>query len=481
MRDETKYAYDNARAVQSERLAALAEALDPGTVRHLDSIGVGRGWRCLEVGAGGGSIAAWLSERVAGDGAVVATDLDTTVLRELWRPNLEIRVHDVLEDDLPEGEFDLVHVRLLLGWLSEPQRGAATAGRQRSTRAAGCSPRRWTSRPWHPTRTSTPAHRAPSRAWPRRTTPPCPGSTASTCTTAAAWPGTWPAPGWAGGRLRGTRVDVAWSRGGRGALAADDHPDPRGDAGLRPRHGGRHRGTCSRSATTRGSPRSRRSSWPPAAAAPPRVAPCPSPPRPDPQPGSTARRASGFEVVVLRPDEDGCQMEGQTAAVEDSEAWAVGYAIALDRDWVTGKRARVSGPRGHGPARGSASRWCAPVAGWSTASPPRTSTAASTSTSSPHRSRTRSPSTTSGSRSVRRPRRRRPTSGRSTSPWSGSSSATSTWEGSRRSPALPLHLARVRLRVRVRLRRIRAGPRLPRHRGPRGIVTSCASCRRRGG
>ena len=165
MRDEKKYAYDNSRAVQSERLAALAEALDPGTVRHLESIGVGRGWRCLEVGAGGGSIAAWLSERVAGDGAVVATDLDTTVLRELSRPNLEIRVHDVLEDDLPEGEFDLVHVRLLLGWLSEP-RGRCDGWRQRSSRAAGCSPRRWTSRPWHPTRTSTPARRAPSRAWP---------------------------------------------------------------------------------------------------------------------------------------------------------------------------------------------------------------------------------------------------------------------------------------------------------------------------
>ena len=122
MRDETKYAYENARPVQRERLAALAEALDAGTMRHLDSIGVGRGWRCLEVGAGGGSIAAWLSERVAGEGAVVATDLDTTVLRGLSRPNLEIRVHDVLEDDLPEGEFDLVHLRLLLAWLSEPQR-----------------------------------------------------------------------------------------------------------------------------------------------------------------------------------------------------------------------------------------------------------------------------------------------------------------------------------------------------------------------
>ena len=119
-RDGMTYAFDNARAVQRERLAALAEALDPGTVRQLEPIGVGRGWRCLEVGAGGGSIAAWLCDRVGDEGAVVATDLDTTVLRELSHPNLEVRVHDVLEDELPEGEFDLVHVRLLLAWLSEP-------------------------------------------------------------------------------------------------------------------------------------------------------------------------------------------------------------------------------------------------------------------------------------------------------------------------------------------------------------------------
>jgi SAM-dependent methyltransferase len=120
-RDDTTYAFQNVRAVQRERLGALEEVLDAGTVRQLDSLGVGRGWRCLEVGAGGGSIAAWLCDRVAPDGAVVATDLDTTVLRELSRPNLEIRVHDVLEDELEEGEFDLVHLRLLLAWLSEPQ------------------------------------------------------------------------------------------------------------------------------------------------------------------------------------------------------------------------------------------------------------------------------------------------------------------------------------------------------------------------
>jgi SAM-dependent methyltransferase len=119
--DETTYAFQNVRAVQTERLRALEAVLDAGTVQQLGSLGVALGWRCLEVGAGGGSIAAWLCDRVGPDGAVVATDLDTTVLRELSRPNLEIRVHDVLNDDLPTGEFDLVHLRLVLAWLSEPQ------------------------------------------------------------------------------------------------------------------------------------------------------------------------------------------------------------------------------------------------------------------------------------------------------------------------------------------------------------------------
>jgi hypothetical protein len=40
-------------------------------------------------------------------------------LRDLAHANLEVRVHDVLADDLPEGWFDLVHLRLLLIWLDD--------------------------------------------------------------------------------------------------------------------------------------------------------------------------------------------------------------------------------------------------------------------------------------------------------------------------------------------------------------------------
>ena len=119
----SRYAFANRRAVQPERLRLLAALLDDGTFRLLERLGVRPGWRCLEVGAGGGSVAAWLCDRTAPGGSVLATDIDTTILRQLERPNLEVRVHDVLADELPEREFDLVHARLLLAWLADPEEG----------------------------------------------------------------------------------------------------------------------------------------------------------------------------------------------------------------------------------------------------------------------------------------------------------------------------------------------------------------------
>jgi hypothetical protein len=97
-----------------QRLAALEALLDPGTIRHLDALGTGEGWRCLEVGAGGGSIAAWLARRVGPDGYVLATDLDLRYLEALAAPNLGVRRHDIAADELSEGAFDLVHARTVL-------------------------------------------------------------------------------------------------------------------------------------------------------------------------------------------------------------------------------------------------------------------------------------------------------------------------------------------------------------------------------
>ena len=92
------YVFDNAAERQArERFAALPRIYDPGTIRHLQALGVTAGWRCLEVGAGGGSIALWLAERVGPSGYVLATDLDTRFLEPLARPTLEVRRHDITD------------------------------------------------------------------------------------------------------------------------------------------------------------------------------------------------------------------------------------------------------------------------------------------------------------------------------------------------------------------------------------------------
>jgi 2-polyprenyl-3-methyl-5-hydroxy-6-metoxy-1,4-benzoquinol methylase len=116
------YLLDNAGAEAPVRLAALAAMFDPGTIRHLESRGVGPGWHCLEVGGGGGSIAAWLARRVGATGHVLVTDIDPRFLHPLDLPNVEVRRHDIATDALHESAFDVIHVRLVLNHLAEPAR-----------------------------------------------------------------------------------------------------------------------------------------------------------------------------------------------------------------------------------------------------------------------------------------------------------------------------------------------------------------------
>ncbi|HEV7665791.1 MAG TPA: methyltransferase domain-containing protein [Chloroflexota bacterium] len=110
------------QADDRSRLAAAEELLDDGTQRVLTRIGVASGWRCLEVGAGGGSIARWLAGIVGSSGQVVATDVDVRQLQGLANPTIEIRQHDITSDPLETNSFDLIHARLVLEHLAERQR-----------------------------------------------------------------------------------------------------------------------------------------------------------------------------------------------------------------------------------------------------------------------------------------------------------------------------------------------------------------------
>jgi SAM-dependent methyltransferase len=117
--EEYRIAEDNEAARREyERLRALGRWRDPATIAALEATGIGPGWRCLEVGAGAGTISAWMAERVGPDGSVLSTDVD---LRFHGEPvgNTEVRRHDITRDPLPEGELDLVHARAVLQHVAE--------------------------------------------------------------------------------------------------------------------------------------------------------------------------------------------------------------------------------------------------------------------------------------------------------------------------------------------------------------------------
>jgi len=113
----SNYIFENAGQQAGQRFSSLETLYDPWTIRHLEATGIGTGWRCWEVGGGGGSIAAWLDQRSGPSGHVLVTDIDPRFLVEiatLARPHIEIQRHDIGTDPLPAQAFDLIHARLVL-------------------------------------------------------------------------------------------------------------------------------------------------------------------------------------------------------------------------------------------------------------------------------------------------------------------------------------------------------------------------------
>jgi len=120
---------------ERERLRLLAATLDPGTQRRLRALGIGPGWRCLEIGAAEGSMTRWMAEQVGASGRIVAGDIDLRFLAELRLANVEVRELDVRSAALEEGAYDLAYCRTLLLHLPDP--GAALAKLARSLRPGG--------------------------------------------------------------------------------------------------------------------------------------------------------------------------------------------------------------------------------------------------------------------------------------------------------------------------------------------------------
>ncbi|MGC1868698.1 MAG: class I SAM-dependent methyltransferase, partial [Pseudolabrys sp.] len=121
----SKYVWQHDLKGESDRLRLMSDLLDPSSEFHLRRIGVATGWRCLEIGAGNGSLSQWLAQRVGPTGHVIASDIHTDLMIGIADSNLEVRKFDVVHDEPPDAPYDLVAIRALLHHL--PERRAAVS------------------------------------------------------------------------------------------------------------------------------------------------------------------------------------------------------------------------------------------------------------------------------------------------------------------------------------------------------------------
>jgi len=109
-----EYIFDGNQADQELlRLRMIEAALDQTTLERLQSTGIQQGWQVLELGAGAGSIAKWMTGIVGNSGRVVAVDIKTNHIQHLAGPTCQVVTGDFLTVPIDDG-FDLAHCRYVL-------------------------------------------------------------------------------------------------------------------------------------------------------------------------------------------------------------------------------------------------------------------------------------------------------------------------------------------------------------------------------
>jgi len=117
---------------RGRRLLEQAGGLEPEAKSLLDCIGVQAGWRAVDVGCGPLGILDLLADRVGPAGEVVGLERESpliemgeTILAQRGLRNARFVRGDVYSSGLSSASFDLVHTRLLLINLKDPERAVA--------------------------------------------------------------------------------------------------------------------------------------------------------------------------------------------------------------------------------------------------------------------------------------------------------------------------------------------------------------------
>ncbi len=110
--------FGHACPAELDRLHTVEAMCDPFSTEWISELMPQPTWECADLGAGAGSLARWLVTQVP-NGSVTATDIDTRFLA-YNRSDLRIIEHDIRVDDFPPDCFDLIHLRLVLEYLPNP-------------------------------------------------------------------------------------------------------------------------------------------------------------------------------------------------------------------------------------------------------------------------------------------------------------------------------------------------------------------------
>lgn len=112
--------FDAEHADEQTRLLGFALTFDQYTLSHLAALPLPELPRVLEIGPGAGTVAEWITSTHP-PAELTLLDRDTTVLDRL-RPLATRCVHTDISEHLDQpGEFDLIHARLVLMHLPDPQ------------------------------------------------------------------------------------------------------------------------------------------------------------------------------------------------------------------------------------------------------------------------------------------------------------------------------------------------------------------------
>jgi ubiquinone/menaquinone biosynthesis C-methylase UbiE len=108
----------------ADRLARQARVMAAATAEFLSRVGVGAGWRCLDVGCGDGQVTVQLADSVGPGGRAVGIDIDEDALAIAREAAQEAGVraefvHGDATEPPAQDEFDLAYARLVLSHLPD--------------------------------------------------------------------------------------------------------------------------------------------------------------------------------------------------------------------------------------------------------------------------------------------------------------------------------------------------------------------------